>query len=104
MSIVPAGAERLLAPTQPASRTASQAIAARKLDEARSAARSLAANRFKPQDIAKQQARAKVQALVERVRILKKLYAGDPREMAHALAQVLKDLKAAVKAFSQATG
>ncbi len=52
----------------------------------------------------KTQARARVQALVERLKILKKLYAYNPQGMAKALAQVFKELKAAVQDYARAGG
>ncbi len=64
----------------------------------------LSSDSLKPDESVKAMARSQVQALIDRVNILKKLYAGNPREMAQALAQVFKELKAALKAYQQATG
>lgn len=55
-------------------------------------------------DFAKNQARARVQQVTDRLKILKKLYAYDPKRMAQALAQAFKELKAAVKAYAKAGG
>lgn len=69
-----------------------------------SVADAMSSARTKPDQMVQDMARSQVQALMQRVQILKKLYAGNPREMAHALAQLFKELKAAVKAYQQATG
>ncbi len=52
----------------------------------------------------KEQARQKVQQIVERLKILRKLFAADPKQMARALAQIFKELKAAVQAYAKAGG
>ena len=68
------------------------------------AARVLASSTMSGAAWAKSQARAKVQQIVERLKLLRKLYAYDPKKMAQALAQVFKELKAAVKAYGKAGG
>lgn len=60
--------------------------------------------RFAAPENKKSQARAKVQQLIEWLKIVRKLYAQDPKGMAKALAQVFKDLKSAVKAYRDAGG
>jgi hypothetical protein len=60
--------------------------------------------RFAVSDQAKAQARERVQQIVERLKILRKLFAGDPEAMARALAQVFKELKSAVQAYRKAGG
>lgn len=52
----------------------------------------------------KAQAKARVQAIVERLKVLKKLFGADPKAMARALAQVFKELKAAVDDYRRAGG
>jgi hypothetical protein len=99
MNILSAGEPRaaLLAATRAASPRQTATVDA-------AAAQARGSARFAPSDTWKQMAKAKVQELIERVRILKKLYSGDPREMARMLAQVFKELKAAVRAYKDATG
>ncbi|MBS0408632.1 MAG: hypothetical protein JSR86_01865 [Proteobacteria bacterium] len=101
MTIISAGDPRAAAAILAAAKAASARQKAT-VDAAVGQARGSA--RFAPSDTWKQMAKAKVQELIERVRILKKLYSGDPREMARMLAQVFKELKAAVKAYKDATG
>jgi hypothetical protein len=52
----------------------------------------------------KQQAKAKLQQVREWLKIVRKLYAQNPAGMAKTLAQVFKDLKAAVAAYRDAGG
>jgi hypothetical protein len=80
------------------------AAAARKRGIEEDKGKALSSPRMSAAASAKGQARAKVQQLVDRLKILKKLYSANPREMAKALAQVFKELKAAVKAFKDAGG
>jgi hypothetical protein len=68
------------------------------------ASRTMAMPAMRGSDQAKAQAKAKVQQILERLKILRKLYAFDPKRMAQALAQVFKELKAAVKAYAKAGG
>ena len=51
---------------------------------------------------AKGRARARLQQVVERLQMLKKIYANDPKAMAKALAAAAKELKAAVKDYGKA--
>jgi Sec-independent protein translocase protein TatA/ElaB/YqjD/DUF883 family membrane-anchored ribosome-binding protein len=50
----------------------------------------------------KSRVREQIQEIRKRLNILKSLYAGNPREMAKALAQVFKELKAAIKEYKAA--
>lgn len=51
---------------------------------------------------AKGRAKAKLQQVVERLKLLKKIYANDPKAMAKALAAAAKELQAAVKDYGKA--
>jgi hypothetical protein len=51
---------------------------------------------------AKGRAKAKLQQAVERLKLLKKIYANDPKAMAKALAAAAKELQAAVKDYGKA--
>lgn len=51
---------------------------------------------------AKGRAKAKLQQVMERLKLLKKIYADDPKAMAKALAAAAKELKAAVKDYGKA--
>ena len=52
----------------------------------------------------KELARARVQQIIERLKVLKKLFAYYPKQMARALAQIFKELKSAVKDYARAGG
>jgi hypothetical protein len=54
------------------------------------------------QNEAKTRAREKLKAIVEKLKILKKLFSGNAKEMARAMTQVFKELKAALKEFKEA--
>jgi hypothetical protein len=54
------------------------------------------------QNDAKTRAREKLKAVVEKLKILKKLFSGNAKEMARAMMQVFKELKAALKEFKEA--
>lgn len=54
------------------------------------------------QNDAKTRAREKLKAIVEKLKILKKLFSGNAKEMARAMTQVFKELKAALKEFKEA--
>ncbi|WP_031235697.1 hypothetical protein [Asticcacaulis sp. AC402] len=58
---------------------------------------------MKAQNDRKNRVRQKLEKLVEHLKILRKLFSGNPKEMARALTQVFKDLKAALKEFKDAT-
>ena len=51
---------------------------------------------------AKGRAKAKLQQVMERLKLLKKIYANDPKAMAKALAAAAKELKAVVKDYGKA--
>ena len=78
--------------------------------EARAASVSVAATRARSgprmaaSESRKQQAKAKLQQVREWLKIVRKLYAQNPVGMAKTLAQVFKDLKAAVAAYRDAGG
>lgn len=76
----------------------------RKAEIDKGATAALSSPRINGAESAKQQAKAKLQQIGERLKILRKLFAGNPKEMAKALAQVFKELKAAVKAYKDAGG
>jgi len=76
----------------------------RKAEVAKGASTALSNPRINGPETAKQQAKAKLQQIGERLKILRKLFANDPKQMARALAQVFKELKAAVKAYKAAGG
>ncbi len=54
------------------------------------------------QNEAKTRAREKLKAIVEKLKVLKKLFSGNAKEMARAMMQVFKELKAALKEFKEA--
>ncbi|MBI1406253.1 MAG: hypothetical protein GC145_09025 [Caulobacter sp.] len=83
---------------------ASQAAATRKAKIAEETGKTLSSASFSGPEHQKAQAKAKLQQIIEWLKIVKKLYANDPKGMAKALAQVFKDLKAAVKAYRDAGG
>lgn len=58
---------------------------------------------MKAADETKNRVREKLQKIVERLKILKKLFSGNPKEMARTMTQVMKELKAALKEFKAAT-
>ncbi len=67
-------------------------------------AEAMASPRLDGLESRKAQAKAKIQQVVEWLKIVRKLYAQDPKGMAKALAQAFKDLKAAVKSYREAGG
>jgi hypothetical protein len=81
---------------------AKAAAAERKQAVQQGAAKALASPRFSAPDSAKEQARVKLQQIRERMNILKKLFGANPKELARALKEVFKELKAAVKEYSDA--
>lgn len=105
ISSASASAVRLTyAQTQQLRAAAKQAADARKAEIETDKAKAMDTPAFKGAESQKQQAKAKVQQIIEWLKIVKKLYAMDPKGMAKALAQVFKDLKAAVKAYRDAGG
>ncbi len=80
------------------------AVDARKRAVEEGAGKGLSSPRLEAPERIKQQARAKVQSLIERLKILKKMFGANPKEMARAVTQLAKELKAAVKAYQAAGG
>lgn len=83
---------------------AKQAADARKAEVETDKAKVMDSPAFKGAESKKQQAKAKIQQIMEWLKIVRKLYAMDPKGMAKALAQVFKDLKSAVKMYRDAGG
>ncbi len=48
--------------------------------------------------------RTKIQSIVERLKVLQKLFSNDGREMARAVTQIFKELKAALKEYKELAG
>ena len=96
------------APTYAQALRARQDAQAAKADEKRAVAENvfeaMSSRRMDAPQRAKQQAKAKLIEIVKRLQILKKLFAGDPKEMARALKAIFKELRAAVKAYKDAGG
>ncbi len=84
-------------------RAAMLAAAAKKKAEITSdAMKAFDAPTMKASTQSKNMVRDKIEAIRKRLTILRKLYAGNPKEMARALAQVFKELKQAVKDYAAA--
>lgn len=81
-----------------------QAAEARKATVSEAAARARSGPRMAASESRKSQAKAKLQQIREWLKIVRKLYAQNPVGMAKTLAQVFKDLKAAVAAYRDAGG
>lgn len=81
-----------------------QAEEARRSEVSADAAKARSSPRFEASETRKTQARAKLQQVREWLKIVRKLYAQNPKAMARALAQAFKDLKSAVEAFKDAGG
>ena len=81
-----------------------QARESRRAEVSEDAAKARSSPRFEASATRKQQAKAKLQQVREWLQIVKKLFAHNPKGMAKALAQVFKDLKAAVEAYKDAGG
>jgi len=77
--------------------------ATRALEQVRDLARSVGKSREVARDARKTQAHAEVLRLREQFALIKKLYAGNPQEMARQMAKMSKELKAAVKSYAEAT-
>lgn len=71
-------------------------------DAAAQARQEAKAARRKPIDDAKNQARARMQQLIELLKMVRKLHAEDPKAMARQLAAIAKELKAVVKQYGEA--
>ncbi len=83
---------------------AKQAADTRKAEIETDKSKAMSSPVFKGAEAKKQQAKAKIQQIMDWLKIARKLYAMDPKGMAKALAQVFKDLKAAVKSYKDAGG
>ena len=81
-----------------------QAEEARRSEVSADVAKVRASPRFEASESRKSQARAKLQQVREWLKIVRKLYAENPKAMARALAQAFKELKAAVQSFKDAGG
>jgi Skp family chaperone for outer membrane proteins len=81
-----------------------QAEESRRSEVSADAAKARSSPRFEASETRKTQARAKLQQVREWLKIVRKLYAQNPKAMAKALAQAFKDLKSAVEAFKDAGG
>jgi hypothetical protein len=96
------------APTYAQAMQAREAAKAAKAEERRAVARNVAealnSSRMEAPERAKRAAKAKLIEIAKRLQLLKKLFAGNPKEMARALTQVFKELRAAVKAYKDAGG
>ncbi len=96
--------------TAPAAPRVESRAALKQAAEARAATVSEAATRVRSgpgmaaSESRKQQAKAKLQQVREWLKIVRKLYAQNPAGMAKTLAQVFRDLKAAVAAYRDAGG
>lgn len=71
-------------------------------EEAAQARQEAKAARRRPIDDAKSQAKARMQQLIELLKMVRKLYAEDPKAMARQLASIAKELKAVVKQYGEA--
>ena len=96
------------APTYAQAMQARDAARAAKAEERRAVSENVAeamrTARFDAPERAKRDAKAKLIDIAKRLQMLRKLFAGNPKEMARALAQVFKELRAAVKAYKDAGG
>jgi hypothetical protein len=79
-------------------------MAARKLQQAKDAVATLKTIKTKTGDDQKARAAQKVQELKARLQALKMIYAGDPKKLARAAAQIARELAAAVKSYTSAGG
>ena len=67
-------------------------------------AEALNSQRMEGPERTKRAARAKLIEVAKKLQLLRKLFAYNPKEMARALTQVMKELRAAVKAYKDAGG
>jgi hypothetical protein len=100
----PAAPAPTYAQTMQARDAAKAAKAQEKRMVAQNVAQALNSARMDAPERAKRDAKAKLIEIAKRVQLLKKLFAGNPKEMARALTQVFKELRAAVKAYKDAGG
>lgn len=78
--------------------------ASEKTDAAKTVATSLENMQKERRSSQKAQARAQVIALMDRIRLLKQFASDNPKVMAQQLAAIVKELKSAIKAYSDAGG
>ncbi|SFJ21415.1 hypothetical protein SAMN03159338_1090 [Sphingomonas sp. NFR04] len=90
--------------TASASPSKKDEMAARKLEEAKQAVAMLGAVKSRTSDDQKARAAQKVKELKARLQALKMIYAGDPKKLARAAAQIARELAAAVKSYTSAGG
>lgn len=83
-------------------RSASPATA-KALGQARDLAQSVVKARQDARDAKKTQAHQDVIRLREQFKLIKKIYANNPQEMARQLGKIFKELKTALKAYAEAT-
>jgi Sec-independent protein translocase protein TatA len=76
--------------------------AAQKKEVADDAQQALSSPKLSASEQAKSRAKSEIQAIMKRLNVLKKLFSADPKQMAKALAQVFRELKAALKAYKDA--
>ncbi|WP_313535660.1 hypothetical protein [Sphingomonas sp.] len=79
-------------------------MAARKLQQAKDAVATLKTIKSKTSDDQRAREAQKVQELKARLQALKMIYAGDPKKLARAAAQIARELAAAVKSYTSAGG
>ncbi len=77
---------------------------AQKQEVQRDAARVFDEPGMKSDDQQRNYLRTKIQSIVERLKVLQKLFSNDGREMARAITQIFKELKAALKAYKELAG
>lgn len=81
-----------------------EAMAARKLQQAKDAVATLATIKTKTSDDQKARAAQKVKELKARLQALKMIFAGDPKKLARLAAQIARELGAAVRSYTSAGG
>ncbi|MEI9903070.1 MAG: hypothetical protein WDN06_03095 [Asticcacaulis sp.] len=77
---------------------------AQKQEVQRDAARVFDEPGMKTDDQQRNYLRTKIQSIVERLKVLQKLFSNDGREMARAITQIFKELKAALKEYKELAG
>ncbi|HVZ28830.1 MAG TPA: hypothetical protein VG839_00445 [Asticcacaulis sp.] len=78
------------------------AVSARKSEVESAAQKAFDTPVMKAADKDKDYIRQRIEGIKQRLKILQKMYSGNPKQMAHALAQVFKELKAALKDYKAA--
>jgi hypothetical protein len=76
--------------------------AAQKKEIADDAQQALSSPKLSASEQAKSRAKSEIQAIMKRLNVLKKLFSADPKQMAKALTQVFRELKAALKQYKDA--